>query len=241
MKWPHALYAAVLAGLLAMTAAVAGDGPDADGLLRGLQDWLDSTVTLSGRFEQSLVSSAFGEGIPESGLIWIHRPGRMRWDYTDPEAKTAILDGSSTLFYEQEERQMTVGTLADGGGLLAALLAGQDRLAESVHRRADSATGPHGGEGLVPAADPPSGRGELRGGYPVPGPPLPAPCGGGSGRGGQPGPVPLFRYEAERGYFRHDLRVQTSRGNRDPGRSGRWLNVIAAGERQMIISITSTD
>ena len=130
MKSLHPLSAAVLAGLLAITAGVAGDGPDADRLLGGLQDWLDSTVTLSGRFEQSLVSSVFGDGILESGLIWIHRPGRIRWDYTDPEAKTAILDGSATLFYEQEERQMTVGTLADGGGLLAALLAGQDRLAD---------------------------------------------------------------------------------------------------------------
>ncbi len=130
MKSLHALSAAVLAGLLSVTAAVAVDGPDADRLLLGLQNWLDRTVTLSGRFEQSLVSSAFGEGIRESGLIWIHRPGRIRWDYTDPEAKTAILDGSATLFYEQEERQMTVGTLADGGRLLAALLAGQGRLAD---------------------------------------------------------------------------------------------------------------
>jgi outer membrane lipoprotein carrier protein len=53
----------------------------------------------------------------------------MRWEYRDPEAKTAILNGSETLFYEREERQMMVGTLEDGGGLLASLLAGREPLA----------------------------------------------------------------------------------------------------------------
>ena len=117
--------------LLVLSPSVAaGDDPGGDRLLSGLQDWLDGSRTLSGRFEQSLVSGAFGEGIRETGLLWIHRPGRMRWDYTDPEAKIAILDGETTLFYEEEARQMTVGTLADGGGLLAALLAGRQRLEE---------------------------------------------------------------------------------------------------------------
>ena len=120
----------VLAALLLAPASVAADGPDADRILVGLQDWLDRSETLSGRFEQSLVSGAFGDGIRESGLIWIHRPGRMRWDYTEPENKTAILTGTATLFYEQEARQMMVGTLDDGGGLLAALLAGEQRLGD---------------------------------------------------------------------------------------------------------------
>jgi outer membrane lipoprotein carrier protein len=130
MKPLHTVIAAVLTALLLVTMASAADGPDADRLLSGLQDWLDRSSTLSGRFEQSLVSGAFGEGIQESGLIWIQRPGRMRWEYTDPEAKTAILNGNSTLFYEQEAQQMMVGSLDDGGRLLAALLAGQERLAD---------------------------------------------------------------------------------------------------------------
>lgn len=120
----------VLVALLLAPVAAAAEGPDAATILEGLQDWLDGSRTLSGRFEQSLVSGAFGEGVRESGLIWIDRPGRMRWDYTDPEAKTAILDGSDTLFYEQEARQMMTGTLEDGGGMLAALLTGEERLAD---------------------------------------------------------------------------------------------------------------
>lgn len=119
-----------LALLVLSPAVTAGDDPGGDRLLAGLQDWLDGSTTLSGRFEQSLVSGAFGEGIRETGSLWIHRPGRMRWDYTDPEAKIAILDGETTLFYEEEAGQMTVGTLADGGGLLAALLTGRQRLDE---------------------------------------------------------------------------------------------------------------
>ena len=106
----------VLAALLLAPVAVTADGPDAEAILEGLQSWLDRSETLSGQFEQSLVSGAFGEGVRETGSLWIHRPGRMRWDYTDPEAKTAILNGSATLFYEKEARQMMTGTLTEGGG-----------------------------------------------------------------------------------------------------------------------------
>ncbi len=120
----------VLVALLLAPVAVPADGPDAEAILEGLQSWLDRSETLSGRFEQSLVSGAFGEGVRETGSLWIHRPGRMRWDYTDPEAKTAILNGSATLFYEKEARQMMTGTLTEGGGLLAALLTGEERLAD---------------------------------------------------------------------------------------------------------------
>jgi len=130
MKSLHPVRLIVLAALLLVPASAAAGEPDAGRILEGLQDWLDRSDTLSGRFEQSLVSGAFGEGIRESGQVWIHRPGRMRWDYTEPEAKTAILRGSSTLFYEQEARQMMVGTLDEGGGMLASLLAGEERLAD---------------------------------------------------------------------------------------------------------------
>jgi outer membrane lipoprotein carrier protein len=124
---------AVALAVLAICAFASGSAatepsPDASELLHGLQAWLDDAGSLTGRFEQSRISGAIGEGLTESGQIWIRRPGKSRWDYTDPEIKVAILNGTKTLFYQAEEQQMIRADLADGGGLLAALLAGDDSL-----------------------------------------------------------------------------------------------------------------
>jgi outer membrane lipoprotein carrier protein len=120
--------AALLTLSLTTPPAAAQTSPDGSELLQGLQVWLDNAGSLSGRFEQSMVSGAFGEGLAESGRIWIRRPGKIRWDYTEPEMKVAILNGTKTLFYQAEEQQMIRADLADGGGLLAALLAGEGSL-----------------------------------------------------------------------------------------------------------------
>ncbi len=109
--------------------APAAAGPTGEKLLHGLQSWLDQAGSMTGDFEQSMVSGAFGEGMVERGRIWIRRPGKIRWDYLDPERKVAILNGTRTLFYQEEERQMIVSDLAEGGGLLADLLAGEGTLA----------------------------------------------------------------------------------------------------------------
>jgi outer membrane lipoprotein carrier protein len=41
----------------------------------------------------------------ESGTLWIKKPGKMRWDYTSPQKKTFVTDGSTAWFYNPAERQ----------------------------------------------------------------------------------------------------------------------------------------
>jgi len=98
--------------------------------MQGLQGWLDGTRELEAPFEQSLLSGAFGAGVEERGRLYVKRPGRMRWDYRDPERKVAILDGDRTWLYLEEERQVVLGRLEDEGGLLPALIAGDRALAD---------------------------------------------------------------------------------------------------------------
>ena len=103
-----------------------GEEPlDADEVARGLQRWLEGTRDLQGSFKQALLSGAFGTGIEERGRIWIQRPGRMRWDYLDPEEKVAILDGDKTWLYVREEEQLILGTLEEHGSLLPTLIAAE--------------------------------------------------------------------------------------------------------------------
>ena len=123
-------------GRLAVLAAVSwmlvsplwaqGEGPlEADDVARGLQRWLNETTDLQGSFRQALLSGAFGTGIEERGKVWIERPGRMRWDYLDPEQKVAILDGDMTWLYVREEEQLILGRLEEHGSLLPTLIAAE--------------------------------------------------------------------------------------------------------------------
>jgi outer membrane lipoprotein carrier protein len=41
----------------------------------------------------------------ESGTLWIKKPGKMRWDYTSPQKKIFVTDGSAAWFYIPGERQ----------------------------------------------------------------------------------------------------------------------------------------
>ncbi|HXV78116.1 MAG TPA: outer membrane lipoprotein carrier protein LolA [Candidatus Polarisedimenticolaceae bacterium] len=119
---------------LAAAATVAADDRarprDAGTAVAGLQAWLDATDDLEAAFSQALVSGAFGAGLEEAGRLYVKRPGRMRWDYRDPDRKIAIVDGDRTWLYLEEEAQLMLGRLGEHGTLLPALIVGDRALDE---------------------------------------------------------------------------------------------------------------
>jgi outer membrane lipoprotein carrier protein len=129
---------AVAFAALAVGASLAGETatPAAEpaastaSALGGLQAWLDGTRDLEGSFQQSLVSGALGSGLEERGRVYVERPGRMRWDYRDPERKVAIVDGDRTWLYVEDEAQLYLGRLDENGALLPALMAADRRLTD---------------------------------------------------------------------------------------------------------------
>ena len=118
---------AVVCAALALAGVAVCESRDLDGaaVVGRLQAWLDATEQLEGRFEQTLASGALGTGLEESGRLYLHRPGRMRWDYHEPERKVALVEGQATLLYLEEDAQLWEGSLEEGG-LLAAILAGSE-------------------------------------------------------------------------------------------------------------------
>jgi outer membrane lipoprotein carrier protein len=140
----------------AVVAVAASRELDAAGVAQRLQTWLDGTSDLEASFEQTLASGALGVGLAESGRLYLWRPGRMRWDYLEPERKIALVDGESTWLYLEEDSQLWEGRLEDDA-LLATLLAGARPL-ETVFESALLATPRRGGRGayrlqLVPRSD----------------------------------------------------------------------------------------
>lgn len=52
----------------------------------------------------------------ESGTIWLKKPGKMHWEYTEPRKKLFISDGKTAWFYvpgEQQARRAPVSRLDD--------------------------------------------------------------------------------------------------------------------------------
>jgi outer membrane lipoprotein carrier protein len=126
-------------------------------VVAGLQSWLDGTATLEMRFRQSLISGALGTTASESGRMYLERPGKLRWDYLEPEKKVALLLGDRTALYLEDERLLSRGRLSGEEGLFPRLLAGRDRI-EELFAATLVATPVTGGQGsyrlrLVPKAD----------------------------------------------------------------------------------------
>jgi outer membrane lipoprotein carrier protein len=145
-------------GVVAALVLLAGDVvPEKAAVLAGLQSWLDGTSTLEMRFRQSLISGALGTTASESGRMYLERPGKLRWDYLDPEKKIALLLGDRTALYLEDERLLSRGRLSGEEGLFPRLLAGRDRVDDlfAATLVATPATGGHGSYRLrlVPKGD----------------------------------------------------------------------------------------
>jgi outer membrane lipoprotein carrier protein len=148
----------MLASAVFALAVLASAAPaDTTAVVAGLQAWLDGTSTLDLRFRQTLVSGALGTTVSESGRLYLERPGRIRWDYLEPEKKIALLLGDRTALYIEDDRVMSRGRLSGEQGLFPRLLAGGSRVDE-LFRATLVATPGTGGDGayklrLAPKAD----------------------------------------------------------------------------------------
>jgi outer membrane lipoprotein carrier protein len=114
--------------VLALAVLASDNAADKTAVVAGLQAWLDGTTTLELRFRQSLVSGALGTTASESGRLYLERPGKIRWDYLEPEKKIALLLGDRTALYLEDERVFSRGRLSGEQGLFPRLLAGGSRV-----------------------------------------------------------------------------------------------------------------
>jgi len=113
------------------TAQPAPAGEDAAvTLLRDLQQHLGSLTDFRTSFTQRLHTPHSVNEREESGVLYVMMPGRMRWNYLDPERKEFICDGRKIWFYEPEENAVTIYSAAIIGesGTPLQLLFGQGDL-----------------------------------------------------------------------------------------------------------------
>jgi outer membrane lipoprotein carrier protein len=132
---------AALSALLLAAGPVAppqdGDPGRAESLVRRIETRHARTQDLAARFVQSYRSGLLGRELVERGKVAIKRPGRMRWEYQEPEEKLFISDGETFYFYVPEDKQVIVQEQDAQRSLAARLLFGQGGLLDEFEATLD--------------------------------------------------------------------------------------------------------
>ena len=116
--------AAFTASLLLAAQVSGSDETLARNLVRTLEQHHAQTTDLVARFSQSYRSGLLGREITERGVVQIKPPGRMRWEYKDPEDKLFVTDGRTFYFYVPADKQVIVSEQDVKHSLAARLLSG---------------------------------------------------------------------------------------------------------------------
>ena len=126
--------------LLTLLAAAPPADPDADlarSLVRRVEERHARATDLQGRFTQSYRSGMLGREVVERGVVSIKRPGRMRWEYKDPEAKLFVSDGRRFYFYVPADRQVIVSEQDAERSLAGRLLSGRGGILDEFEASLD--------------------------------------------------------------------------------------------------------
>lgn len=128
--------------------ASAIDGPER------LSAFLDQVHSLSATFHQSVFDEDDRQIDDASGMVYIARPGRFRWDYTQPYLQEIVGDGEKVWVYDADLEQVTVRPLGDALGDTPVMLLSSDRpVEESFQVRAIDGPDGFSWAGLTPLAE----------------------------------------------------------------------------------------
>ncbi len=76
-----------------------------------LREFLTNVETMSARFSQTLLDEDLAVVEVSAGNFAISRPGRFRWDYTEPYEQLILADGDRLWIYDAELEQASVRTV----------------------------------------------------------------------------------------------------------------------------------
>ena len=97
-----------------------------DAPVKQLKAFLNSTKTITANFKQTLINEAGDPFQTSSGLFYLQRPGKFRWDYTKPFQQQIISTTGKVWFYDADLEQVTIKKLDESVGSTPALLLSGD-------------------------------------------------------------------------------------------------------------------
>ena len=107
----------VLTAALSAPVLLAQQPPQSPEVLaRALQERYERVRDFSADFEQTYRGGALRTQARERGTVTIKKPGRMRWEYTAPEKKEIVSDGTKIHMYFPQDRRVIVNEVPPEGG-----------------------------------------------------------------------------------------------------------------------------
>ncbi|MFZ0886994.1 MAG: outer membrane lipoprotein carrier protein LolA [Candidatus Binataceae bacterium] len=101
--------AVAIAGACAAPAdgrtAPAEASPALKAILERLQRHYQKTESFSAKFKEK-ITTAGGANRDREGTVVYHKPGRMRWEFKEPQAETIVSDGTTLYSYEPDLNQV---------------------------------------------------------------------------------------------------------------------------------------
>jgi outer membrane lipoprotein carrier protein len=82
-------------------------------VVKRVQAYYAATKKLRADFRQTYTNSTFGRSSDSDGVVYVAKPGKMRWDYKGPEKKHFISDGTTLWVYEPAQKQAIEQSLED--------------------------------------------------------------------------------------------------------------------------------
>src|SRR6266478_5240484 len=101
--------------LAALAASVLAFGQQGELSVDRVTDDVDSHYNNLSSLRAQFTETYRGAGVTraESGTLWLRRPGKMRWEYTEPKEKVFVSDGKTAYFYVPGERQARKAPIKD--------------------------------------------------------------------------------------------------------------------------------
>ncbi|MCR4288302.1 MAG: outer membrane lipoprotein chaperone LolA [Deltaproteobacteria bacterium] len=75
-------------------------------VISGLEKRLSETASISAEFAQEAVSSGIGNKVMSQGVVYIKKPGRMKWVYAEPHKDILASNGKLVWFYQEDLNQV---------------------------------------------------------------------------------------------------------------------------------------
>jgi len=101
---------AVLTAAIVASLPVSGRAaePTATELAQSLQKRVDGIKDFSADFVHAYEGGVLKKRVIERGRLLVKKPGKMRWEYTEPEAKSFVSDGAKLYSYVPADKQVII-------------------------------------------------------------------------------------------------------------------------------------
>lgn len=77
-----------------------------DELVTKMQKKYETLESFKAGFTQTYQSKRFSDRLVEKGVVYFHKGGLMKWEYSEPEKKLFLSDGQFYMYYVAEDKQL---------------------------------------------------------------------------------------------------------------------------------------